>query len=569
MPIVDMARFILYGADTYQMAKKPTIQGYLWGLGQNFLRQRFGLHSVSAPGVIDFLRHYGMEWLTQWLGIADNAKLPAGWPVQVFKVIDEVVKARGGSVNVGDGLSVPCFTLDARSALTLPSMWIAYLNFENAGCDLDKIKRAEEAIEDAISRRCNKQLNIRVMTKPARIEIDNPTPPLLTLASKWPGFIGKEYPAGSYALGVESTAKGDTTTFNKLDNANEFSIAYFGASGSGKTQALLSALLTVCATTSPTDLSVIVVDPKALDFPVAGLPHLGHQIITDPDLARNVVLSVVEEMDRRVRIGDRAAAQKRILLVIDELADLLAVQKGDELETALTRLGQKGRAWGFSMFIGSQRAVNQSFPRSIHAQIPARWVGRVMNAGEASFASGVDGCDAHRLPGKGAAMIYEPAEAGARIQSLFVADANAKDYAQQVGRFVVDIQKKWTGIAAHWRLGWQPDTPTQPTGGAGNAVDMAAMVEAAVRRALLDMATVTAVEDSEDGPATATEQPTPDFSASGFEPEFMADLWNAYQQTPDKFTVYRVKKLHEGRYGSALFHDRAQRAFEAITAIPV
>ena len=51
MPIVDMARFILYGADTYQMAKKPTIQGYLWGLGQNFLRQRFGLHSVSAPGL--------------------------------------------------------------------------------------------------------------------------------------------------------------------------------------------------------------------------------------------------------------------------------------------------------------------------------------------------------------------------------------------------------------------------------------------------------------------------------------------------------------------------------------
>lgn len=567
--ITQFARHILYGSDTYQMAKKPTIQGYLWGLGQNFLRHRIGLHSVSAPGVIDFLRHYGMDWLTQWLGVADNAALPAGWPVPVFRVIDDVVKARGGSVNVGDGLSVPCFTLDKRSALTLPSMWIAYLNFENAGCDLDKIKRAEEAIEDAIARRCNKQLNIRVMAKPARIEIDNPNPPMLTLSAKWAAFIGKDYPSGAYALGVESTAKGDTTTFNKLENANEFSIAYFGASGSGKTQALLSALLTVCATTSPADLSVIVIDPKSLDFPVSGLPHLGHQIITDPDLARNVVLSVVEEMDRRVKVGDRSAAGKRILLVIDELADLLAVQKGDELETALTRLGQKGRAWGFSMMIGSQRAVNQSFPRSIHAQIPARWVGRVMNAGEAAFASGVDGCDAHRLPGKGAAMIYEPAEAGARIQSLFVADANAKDYPQQVGRFVTDIQAKWRGVAAHWRLGWQPETPTQPTGGAVVTPDIAQMVEAAVRRALLDMATVTAVEDDEDEPVDASDMMTPDFSSTGFEPEFMAELWSAYQQRPDRFTVYRVKKLHEGRYGSTLFHDRAQRAFEAITTIPV
>ena len=150
-----------------------------------------------------------------------------------------------------------------------------------------------------------------------------------------------------------------------------------------------------------------------------------------------------------------------------------------------------------------------------------------------------------------------------------MADANGKDYTQQVGKFVIDIQKKWPGVAAHWRLGWQPDAPTQPAGGAVNGPDIAQMVEAAVRRALLDMATVTAVEDGDGEPATDAEQPTPDFASTGFEPEFMAELWSAYQQRPDKFTVYRVKKMHEGRYGSAMFHDRAQRAFEAITTIPV
>lgn len=568
MMITDFARFILYGSNTYQMAKKPTISSYLWGLGQNFLRRRFGLHSVSAPGVIDFLRHYGMDWLSAYLGIADNQALPAGWPVQIFKVADEVVKARGGSVTVGDGLSVPCFTLDARSATVLPAMWVAPVNFENSGCDFDKIKRAEEAIEDALARRCNKQLNIRVMTKPARIEIDNPHPPTMRLADQWPRFLdGKTYPTNAYALGLE--ASGDRLAYNRLDNANEFSIAYFGASGSGKTQAMLSALLTICATTSPADLAIIVIDPKALDFPVSGLPHLAHPIITDATLAKNVVLSVVEEMDRRVKIGSRSAGSKRVLLMIDELSDLLAQQKGSELEDALVRLGQKGRAWGFSMMIGSQRAVNESFPRSIHAQMPARWVGRVMNKGEAAFASGAEGCDAHKLPGKGAAMIYEPTEAGARVQSLFVADANKPDYADQVGRFVSDIQKKWPGVATHWRLGWQPDTPPQPTGGAMVGPDIAAMVEAAVRKALLDMATVTAVEDDEDTPTEDANSTMPDFSTSGFEPEFMAELWQAYRQKPDKFTVYRVKKLHESRYGSALFHDRAQRAYDAIMSIPV
>lgn len=567
--LAEIGRFLVYGTDTYQMSKKPTINNYLWGLAQNVLRKRFGLHSVSAPGIIDFLQHYGLEWLSQRFGLGDNAKLPTGWPSQVFRVIDEVVKARGGSVTVGDGLNVPCFTLDARSAVTLPSMWIAYLNFENAGCDLDRIKRAEEAIEDAIARRCNKVLNIRVMAKPARIEIDNPNPPLLRLADKWPLFLDGRCPSGAYVLGVQSTAKGDSTVYNQLDNANEFSIACFGASGSGKTQAMLSALLSLCATTSPADLAIIVIDPKALDFPVSGLPHLAHPIVTDATLAKNVVLDVVNEMDRRVAAGNRSAGSKRILIMIDELSDLLAQQKGSELEDALVRLGQKGRAWGFSMMIGSQRAVNESFPRSIHAQMPARWVGRVMNKGEAAFASGAEGCDAHKLPGKGAAMIYEPTEAGARIQSLFVADANAKDYADQVGRFVADIQKKWPGIAAHWRLGWQPDTPSQPTGGAVVMPDIAKLVEEAVRRALLDMATVTAVDDDEDDSTEDDEAPMPDFSATGFEPEFMAELWQAYQQNPDKFTAYRVKKLHQSRYGSTMFHDRAQRAYEAIMAIPV
>lgn len=556
----EIGRFLVYGADTYQMSKKPTISGYLWGLGQNYVRQRFGLHSVSAPGVIDFLRHYGLEWISEQLGIANKQALPAGWPVQIFKVIDEVIRARGGTVTVGEGLTVPCFTLDARSSTVLPAMWVAPVNFENSGCDFDRIKRAEEAIEDAIARRCNKVMNIRVMTKPARIEIDNPHPPTMRLSDQWPRFLdGKTYPANAYALGLE--ASGDRLAYNRLDNANEFSIAYFGASGSGKTQAMLSALLTLCATTSPAELSVIVIDPKALDFPVSGLPHLAHPIITDATLAKNVVLDVVNEMDRRVAAGNRSASGKRILIMIDELSDLLARQKGSELEDALMRLGQMGRAWGFSMMIGSQRAVNESFPRSVHAQMPARWVGRVMNKGEAAFASGAEGCDAHKLPGKGAAMIYEPTEAGARVQSLFVADANKTDYADQVGRFVADIQKKWPGVATHWRLGWQADSPAQPTGGAMTALDVAALVDEAVRRALLDMATVTAVAD--DGEPTEGADTA---ILDELDPALLAALEAAYDENPAKFSKRKLRKIFEDHDAGRLSTERERRYYDAFMA---
>ena len=214
------------------------------------------------------------------------------------------------------------------------------------------------------------------------------------------------------------------------------------------------------------------------------------------------------------------------------------------------------------MMIGSQRAVNESFPRSIHAQIPARWVGRVLNSGEAAFASGTDGCDAHRLPGKGAAMIYEPGASGVRLQSLFVADANRQDYGDQVARFVVDIQKRWPGIAAHWRLGWQPDAPTMPTGGAVVMPDMAAMVEAAVRRALLDMATVTAVP-VEDGDVIDM----PDTSIlDEIDGELLRALEVAYDENPDGFNKKRLRDIGLAVTGKRMKTDRESAVFDAFLA---
>ena len=451
--LIKSSRFLLYGSSN--MSKKNVSFGSAaWGSIENRVRKLVGLPPVSAQ------RHTLSSWaktgiqrkLIKTLGLERASALPDGWPLDVFECLDRWVQAKGGAMQVGtEGLKVPLLKLNRKTAVKLSSMWVAYVDFEHESAKWDALKSAEEALEDALSRECGQSLNVRILSKPARIEIDNPKPPMITLKSMWGDYINDKAGALRYMVGIESTPQGDVVIDNRLDNSNEYSCAWFGAAGSGKTQSMTAALLTACATVSPDELSVIVIDPKGLDFPVDGIPHLACDVVTDPELACNVVLSVAELMAKRAKSKDRSASRQRILLMVDELGYL--IQSGnDGITETLTSIAAMGRAWGISLFIGSQRATNEFFPKSIHSNIPAKWVGRVKDAGEASFASGQTGCDAHKLPGKGAAMLYEPTGV-VRLQSPYVGDANKDNYPEIVDEYIRDLQQKWQGKQPHWRLG--------------------------------------------------------------------------------------------------------------------
>lgn len=546
--LTQFSRFVLYGGGTYDMRNKPTMMGWAWGHGQNFLRRSIGLHEVSAPGLVDFARHYVDRYLLEWMGIGNRGALPGKWPSDVFSTIDRIVKARGGVVQVGN-LTLPAFSLNRKTALSLSSMWVAYVDFNGDGADFNRIKSLEEALEDAISRECHKDLNLRILTKPARIEIDNPNAATITLQSKWSDYLSGKVGAYRYLCGVESTPAGDALIDNRIDNANEYSCAWFGASGSGKTQSMTAALLTLCATTSPEELSVIVIDPKGLDFPVGGLPHLALDIVTDPALARNVVLDVANLLTDRAKRKDRSASRCRVLLVIDELAYLLQQQKQGELEQALVSIGAMGRAWGISMFIGSQRATNEFFPKSIHSQIPAKWVGRVKDASEASFASGQPGCDAHKLPGKGAAMLYEP-DGIVRLQSPFIGDASKDNYPSVVAVFIKAIVKRWEGKQPHWLLG-PAESAAAPAVG-----NLTTTVEDAVRRVLLEMANVHPAKDDAEPVDTTLLDTLPDG---------MLDLLEEAHDA-GRLNKQRVKEISLQLTGKQLKHAKATEIFDAFTA---
>lgn len=574
--LIKSSRFLLYGSEN--MSKKNvTLWSAAWGSVENRIRRLVGLPPVSSG------RHTLSSWaktglqrrVIRALGLERANALADGWPVDVFECLDRWVQAKGGYMQVGDGLRVPLLKLNRKSAITLSSMWVAYVDFEHESAKWDALKAAEEALEDAISRECGQALNVRILSKPARIEIDNPQPPMITLKSLWPDYLAGAMAGGRYQLGVESTPAGDVVIDNRLENSNEYSCAWFGAAGSGKTQSMTAALLTICATTSPEELSVIVVDPKGLDFPVDGIPHLACEVVTDQALACNVVLSVADLLATRAKRKDRAASRRRVLLMVDELGYL--IQSGNaEIAEALTSIAAMGRAWGISLFIGSQRATNEFFPKSIHSNLPAKWVGRVKDSGEAVFASGQAGCDAHKLPGKGAAMLYEPTGV-VRLQSAYIGDANRDDYPAVVGAFIKDLQAKWAGKQPHWRLGGQAagvavaddrgDNDT-PSGGAGG--DLVGMIEDAVRRVLTDMATVTPTDDTgadDQADDAGANVETAAAVVAGLDDDLRQALQSEYQKDPQGFSQRAVRRVWLAQRGKEPNSKKAREIWQAFSTL--
>jgi hypothetical protein len=569
--LIKSSRFLLYGSE--QMSKKKVSFGSaLWGSAENRVRRLLGLPPVSVQ------RHTLTSWaktgvqrqVIGWLGLERANALPDGFPVDVFECLDRWVQAKGGSMQIGtDGLKVPLLKLNRKSAVTLSSMWVAYVDFEHESAKWDALKAAEEALEDALSRECGQQLNVRILSKPARIEIDNPKPPMVTFKSQWGDYLDGKVGGLRYTLGVESTPAGDQVIDNRLDNSNEYSCAWFGAAGSGKTQSMTAALLSVCATTSPEELAVIVIDPKGLDFPVDGIPHLACSVVTDGAKACEIVGEVANILAQRAKSKDRAASRRRILLMVDELGYL--IQSGNaEIADNLTSIAAMGRAWGISLFIGSQRATNEFFPKSIHSNLPAKWVGRVKDSGEAVFASGQAGCDAHKLPGKGAAMLYEPTGI-VRLQSAYIGDANKDNYPEIVGEFISDLQKKWAGKRPHWRLG-DPDQPTTDPGdnsdnsGTGGK-PLQAMVEDSVRKVLLEMATIQPATEQPEAQESEPDQPEIDTAILDNLPDgVLAALETAYDEAPERFNKSRVREAWQAATGKRPKTEKEDKIFTAFLA---
>lgn len=158
-----------------------------------------------------------------------------------------------------------------------------------------------------------------------------------------------------------------------------------GATGSGKTIAINSVLISLIYQNSPEELKFILIDPKRVELPIYnGIPYLITPVITDVRKTINALKWSVAEMERRFEIlskyGKRdiqsynsSTNQKMsyIIVVIDELADLMA-SAGAEMEALIIRLAQMSRAVGIHLVLATQRPSVNVITGLIKANITSR-----------------------------------------------------------------------------------------------------------------------------------------------------------------------------------------------------
>jgi S-DNA-T family DNA segregation ATPase FtsK/SpoIIIE len=212
-----------------------------------------------------------------------------------------------------------------------------------------------------------------------------------------------------------------------------------GATGAGKSVFLNDLLVSLLYQNSPADLRLILVDPKRVEFAnYNDVPHLLSPVIVDPHKTINALKWLVAEMERRYRILAEVKAREiktynqqnadsklpYIILVIDELADLMAVS-AREVEAYICRLAQMARAVGIHIILATQRPSVDVITGLIKANFPSRIAFAVTSGTDSRTI--LDSVGAEKLLGNGD-MLFMPGDAAKpkRIQASYVTDKEIK-----------------------------------------------------------------------------------------------------------------------------------------------
>ena len=244
-----------------------------------------------------------------------------------------------------------------------------------------------------------------------------------------------------------------------------------GTTGSGKSVAINTMILSLLYKMSPEQCRLIMIDPKMLELSIYdGIPHLLTPVVTDPSKAVVALKWAVREMEDRYRkmskIGVRnidgfntrvKEAQKKgeiitrtvqtgfsketgeaiyeseefdleplpfIVVIVDEMADLMMVA-GKDIEGAIQRLAQMARAAGIHLIMATQRPSVDVITGTIKANFPTRISFQVTSKIDSRTILGEQG--AEQLLGMGD-MLYMAG--GGRIKRLhgpFVDDTEVED----------------------------------------------------------------------------------------------------------------------------------------------
>ena len=234
-----------------------------------------------------------------------------------------------------------------------------------------------------------------------------------------------------------------------------------GATGTGTTLCVHSIIMSLLFRFGPDELKLLMVDPKTVDFTYyASLPHLISPIITDVDKTPAELRLLVEEMERRYRlfskvgslnISDFNSRKKlavtelddegkeipdkipRIVIFIDELADIMVSDARCKVEMSIARIAQKGRAAGIHMILATQTPSVQVITEMIKANISTRIAFSVSSEEESHVILDMGG--AEDLTGRGDMLFIPPASSNLiRIQGTWVSEKEIEKVVQFISR---------------------------------------------------------------------------------------------------------------------------------------
>ncbi|TCO69633.1 DNA translocase FtsK [Rhodovulum euryhalinum] len=244
-----------------------------------------------------------------------------------------------------------------------------------------------------------------------------------------------------------------------------------GTTGSGKSVAINTMILSLLYKLTPEECRLIMIDPKMLELSVYdGIPHLLSPVVTDPKKAVVALKWVVGEMEERYRkmskmgvrniegyngrvqdalsrgemfkrtvqtgFGDETGEpvfeteefQPRtlpyIVVIVDEMADLMMVA-GKEIEACIQRLAQMARASGIHLIMATQRPSVDVITGTIKANFPTRISFQVTGKIDSRTILGEQG--AEQLLGMGDMLYMAGGGRISRVHGPFVSDEEVEE----------------------------------------------------------------------------------------------------------------------------------------------
>ncbi|QQA43097.1 DNA translocase FtsK [Pelagovum pacificum] len=252
-----------------------------------------------------------------------------------------------------------------------------------------------------------------------------------------------------------------------------------GTTGSGKSVAINTMILSLLYKLTPEECRLIMIDPKMLELSVYdGIPHLLSPVVTDPKKAVVALKWTVGEMEDRYRkmskmgvrniegyngrVKDALAkgemfsrtvqtgfddetgdpvfeteefapeAMPYIVVIVDEMADLMMVA-GKEIEACIQRLAQMARASGIHLIMATQRPSVDVITGTIKANFPTRISFQVTSKVDSRTILGEQG--AEQLLGQGDMLYMAGGAKITRVHGPFVSDEEVEEIVSHLKQF--------------------------------------------------------------------------------------------------------------------------------------